>query len=539
LNVTSHISSTQVSQGGAPQTSAAAGSAASSSGAPDQGTGAALDALLAFLNMLSGKLAAADAVDSGGAAAKTAGGNSINGTADGKSRSTLTADLSGATAFDAQASGTAGTSDNTGGTVGASQDMLDALVQKFDALAAQGPVSADALAQFRADAVSFLKAQGLDNAGVDKSLLDLSVQLSPQLTASQMAQLALPITPLVPLPQISPAAGAPAADGPGAVSSSSAAGGSPLSAGNGRAAGDTKGDAASGNAPGSAPGAQDASQNTPGAKNGPLQVNGWMRHGDGSFPGSAQAAQVNAFSDSTHAAGPGAKTDGSNAGNTNSGATAGDASSSATQSAGFSPGAADTGSGGNPSFGQGSPGGQNGAGTSNSAGTAAAGVLQASDTGATQNFTNFLSNAPAALPSGTTQLIALQIRHNAAAGTDTFTLQLEPAELGRLDVRLKFDRQGGVTAHLSADRPETLALLQRDAAELQRLLQQSGLNTNGNTLSFDLRQQGQQQGSAGSGQNGQGGAGSTGADAGDTTLAAKLSVASPGFISQSGVNIVV
>lgn len=92
------------------------------------------------------------------------------------------------------------------------------------------------------------------------------------------------------------------------------------------------------------------------------------------------------------------------------------------------------------------------------------------------------------LPPHTSEMIAVQIQRNAAAKVDTFTLQLEPADLGRMDIELKFAQDGSMKAHLSVERPETLAMLQKDSAQLERLLQQSGLNTDGQSLSFDLRQ---------------------------------------------------
>lgn len=97
---------------------------------------------------------------------------------------------------------------------------------------------------------------------------------------------------------------------------------------------------------------------------------------------------------------------------------------------------------------------------------------------------------PQTLPAHTSQMIAVQIQRNAAAKIDTFTLQLDPADLGRMDIELKFSHDGRLKAHLTVERPETLALLQKDAAHLERVLQQNGLQTDGQSLSFDLRQQG-------------------------------------------------
>lgn len=105
-------------------------------------------------------------------------------------------------------------------------------------------------------------------------------------------------------------------------------------------------------------------------------------------------------------------------------------------------------------------------------------------------FAQYMSAAGQGLPAQTSQMIAVQIQRSAAAKVDTFTLQLEPADLGRMDIELKFKHDGSLKAHLTVERPETLALLQKDATYLERLLQQSGLNTDGQSLSFDLRQHG-------------------------------------------------
>lgn len=169
--------------------------------------------------------------------------------------------------------------------------------------------------------------------------------------------------------------------------------------------------------------------------------------------------------------------------------------------------------------------------------TADAGNLQQ----ITQNFAQVHAQAAAqSLPAQTTQMIAVQLQRNAAAKIDSFTLQLEPADLGRLDVELKFHRDGSVQAHLAADRPETLALLQKDAAHLERILQQAGFDTRDGALSFDLRQHadGQQAGDTGTQR-----AGGTGAVAAtDNHEAAQNAAAETrqtGYIGLQGVNIMV
>lgn len=74
-------------------------------------------------------------------------------------------------------------------------------------------------------------------------------------------------------------------------------------------------------------------------------------------------------------------------------------------------------------------------------------------------------------------------------GPQTMTIQLDPPELGRVDVRLEFGSDNSVKAHLIVEKAETLGMLQRDAAFLDRALTNAGLDTaNGSALSFELAQ---------------------------------------------------
>src|SRR3546814_18539487 len=68
---------------------------------------------------------------------------------------------------------------------------------------------------------------------------------------------------------------------------------------------------------------------------------------------------------------------------------------------------------------------------------------------------------------------------------------LHPAELGRIEVKLENASDGTLRAVISAERTETLDLLQRDARGLERALQEAGVKTDSGSLSFTLRGQGQ------------------------------------------------
>ena len=93
---------------------------------------------------------------------------------------------------------------------------------------------------------------------------------------------------------------------------------------------------------------------------------------------------------------------------------------------------------------------------------------------------------PAGIPFGG---LAVEIAGRAIAGKNRFEIRLDPPELGRIEVRLDVDRDGNVTSRLTVDRADTFDLLRRDAAGLERALQDAGLKTAGNGLQFSLRDQ--------------------------------------------------
>ena len=103
--------------------------------------------------------------------------------------------------------------------------------------------------------------------------------------------------------------------------------------------------------------------------------------------------------------------------------------------------------------------------------------------------------------------LAVTIAAKAQSGARQFDIRLDPPELGRVDVRLSIDATGKASAHLSADQPQTLDLLQKDSASLTRALRDAGLNMSQDGLNFSLRQQagGHDGGQAGGQPGGHGG----------------------------------
>jgi flagellar hook-length control protein FliK len=91
--------------------------------------------------------------------------------------------------------------------------------------------------------------------------------------------------------------------------------------------------------------------------------------------------------------------------------------------------------------------------------------------------------APGAVP--------VEIGLRALQGLKEFQIRLDPAELGRVEVKLEIDEDNLVTAKVVVDRVETLHLLQRDARTLERAFEQAGLKSSDGGIDFSLRDQGQ------------------------------------------------
>jgi flagellar hook-length control protein FliK len=85
--------------------------------------------------------------------------------------------------------------------------------------------------------------------------------------------------------------------------------------------------------------------------------------------------------------------------------------------------------------------------------------------------------------------LAVAIAARAQSGSNQFDIRLDPPELGRIDVRLDVDSTGQVTTHMTADRADTLQLLQSQQPQIEQALQDAGLKTADNGLQFTLRDQ--------------------------------------------------
>lgn len=122
----------------------------------------------------------------------------------------------------------------------------------------------------------------------------------------------------------------------------------------------------------------------------------------------------------------------------------------------------------------------------------------------------------AAAPHPGSQIVASMMQKNASeSGDKVLRLQMDPPELGRVEVHMSIDKNKALKATVIAEKPETHLMLQRDAQLLERALQDSGIDSDGG-LSFELAEHGfdfdqQNQRGGGHDQGGQG-AGETAED---------------------------
>jgi flagellar hook-length control protein FliK len=88
--------------------------------------------------------------------------------------------------------------------------------------------------------------------------------------------------------------------------------------------------------------------------------------------------------------------------------------------------------------------------------------------------------------------LALKIAARSSDGENNFSIRLDPPELGRIEVNLNVNSDGHAQAALSADKPQTLELLQKDASALEHALKDAGLNLAGG-MTFSLKGDGKSQ----------------------------------------------
>ncbi len=80
--------------------------------------------------------------------------------------------------------------------------------------------------------------------------------------------------------------------------------------------------------------------------------------------------------------------------------------------------------------------------------------------------------------------MAVQIQHRLSAGNSRFSMELHPADLGRVEVALTIGANGAATAHLKFDTAVTAATFSAHESELRQSLTQAGVTLSDDALSF-------------------------------------------------------
>ena len=106
-----------------------------------------------------------------------------------------------------------------------------------------------------------------------------------------------------------------------------------------------------------------------------------------------------------------------------------------------------------------------------------------------QNAVNQSGNTqnPARTGRSMVEQVTVKITKAIQAGNDKITIQLRPANMGRVEVKMEVSQDNRLNVHVIVDRPETLDQLQKDSRELQRALQEAGLHVDNEDLNFNLR----------------------------------------------------
>ena len=87
--------------------------------------------------------------------------------------------------------------------------------------------------------------------------------------------------------------------------------------------------------------------------------------------------------------------------------------------------------------------------------------------------------------------VKVNITKSAVKGVDTIEVRLKPEELGHIEIKMQI-KNGKLQAHIISSRPETMEALQRDAQVLEKAFNDAGFQTDGNSLSFSFRNEGNQ-----------------------------------------------
>jgi len=87
--------------------------------------------------------------------------------------------------------------------------------------------------------------------------------------------------------------------------------------------------------------------------------------------------------------------------------------------------------------------------------------------------------------------ITIAINKNIQNGKNNFSIRLNPAELGKVDIKLEFMADGKMQAAMTVESEKTLTMLQRDQSTLEKALSDAGIDLADKNMNFSLMKQNQ------------------------------------------------
>ncbi|MBO5443357.1 MAG: flagellar hook-length control protein FliK [Alphaproteobacteria bacterium] len=90
--------------------------------------------------------------------------------------------------------------------------------------------------------------------------------------------------------------------------------------------------------------------------------------------------------------------------------------------------------------------------------------------------------------------IKVNITKSAVKGVDKIQIQLKPEDLGSIEVKMQIGKDGKLQAHIISGRPETMDVLQKEIASLEKAFSDAGFQMDEGSLSFSFRESNSQNG---------------------------------------------
>jgi hypothetical protein len=110
--------------------------------------------------------------------------------------------------------------------------------------------------------------------------------------------------------------------------------------------------------------------------------------------------------------------------------------------------------------------------------------------GATNQYqNNAIGNHNTELQESAAKQVGIKIIGSLKSNNSSMQVKLKPAELGSVDIKMEISASGNTKLHIAVEKIATLDMLQRSSETLQKMLDDSGIKSENNSLDFSLKDQ--------------------------------------------------